>query len=186
MNKKGQVSTGMVTGLVMGIAGLVIGVIVAFVIVSTLISSDMLPSLSKTVANETDGFINLSGYTLAGASSGEDPRDFVVTSVWNKTTDYLWASGNYTVNSATGVLTNVSESEASTFGYLVNISYTYTIDGAEEGTVDKMSGNFTSGVDEISSKLPTVLLITAIILILGILAVLVAVWQRMRLGQGGL
>ena len=57
--------------------------------------------------------------------------------------------------------------------------------GAEKGAVTNMSSNFTAGIDKISSKLPTVLLVAAIVLILGVLAVLVGVWQRMRLGGGG-
>jgi len=37
-------------------------------------------------------------------------------------------------------------------------------------------------VNNVSSKIPTVLLIAAIVLILGVLAVLVGVWQRMKMG----
>ena len=59
------------------------------------------------------------------------------------------------------------------------------LSGKEQGAVTNMSSNFTSGIDEVSSKLPTVLLVAAIVLILGVLAVLVGVWQRMRLGGGG-
>ena len=50
----------------------------------------------------------------------------------------------------------------------------------------EMSGNFTLGVNEISSKIPTILLVAAIVLIMGVLAVLVGVWQRMRMGGGQL
>lgn len=188
MNKKGQVSAGMVTGLVMGIAGLVIGVIVAFVIVSTLVDSDMLPSVTNTVTNESDAFVNTTGYTLAGAASTDDPRGYVMTAVWVNATDattYLVPPANYTV-SAAGILTNVTVIPPGANYGAANVSYTYITDGTEEASVDRMSTNFTKGIDEVSSKLPTVLLIAAIILILGILAVLVAVWQRMRLGQGGL
>ena len=182
MNKKGQTgqtSTGMITALVMGIAGLVIGVIIALVVVSTLIGSDLLESTSNSVTNETGGYLNTTGYTLAGASASGNPRSYSVTEVFNVTT--LLLSGNYTTSSV-GVVTN-----ASTTTYAnVTITYTYTTDGVEEASADRMSANFTKGIDEVSSKLPTVLLIAAIILILGILAVLVAVWQRMKMGQGDL
>jgi flagellar biosynthesis protein FliQ len=53
-------------------------------------------------------------------------------------------------------------------------------------TVDGLTGNFSSGVDKISSKIPTILLIAAIVLIIGVLAVLVGIWQRMRMGGGNL
>ena len=54
------------------------------------------------------------------------------------------------------------------------------------GAVGNMSSNLTSGINEISAKIPTVLLIAAIVLILTVLAVLVGVWQRMRMGGGGI
>ena len=59
-----------------------------------------------------------------------------------------------------------------------------TADGAEDVAVDNMANNFTLGVDEVSEKIPTVLLVAAIVLILGVLAILVGVWQRMRIGGG--
>ena len=59
-----------------------------------------------------------------------------------------------------------------------------TAGSAEQNSTSSMISNFTAGVDEVSSKLPTILLVAAIVLILGVLALLVAVWQRMRLGGG--
>ena len=53
-------------------------------------------------------------------------------------------------------------------------------------TADTLGANFSSGVQQISSKIPTILLIAAIVLIIGVLAVLVGVWQRMRMGGGNL
>jgi multisubunit Na+/H+ antiporter MnhC subunit len=59
--------------------------------------------------------------------------------------------------------------------------------GSEEANAtDRLAGNFTTGVDNISGKIPTVLLVAAIVLILGVLAILVGVWQRMRMGGGSL
>jgi len=60
-----------------------------------------------------------------------------------------------------------------------------TANGAEDNATDRLVGNFTTGIDSISGKIPTVLLIAAIVLILGVLAVLVGVWQKMRMGGGG-
>ena len=56
---------------------------------------------------------------------------------------------------------------------------------AEDNATDRLVGNFTSGVDSVSGKIPTVLLVAAIVLILGVLALLVGVWQRMGMGGGG-
>ena len=60
-----------------------------------------------------------------------------------------------------------------------------TANSAEANATNRLVGNFTSGVDNVSSKIPTVLLVAAIVLILGVLAVLVGVWQRMRMGGTG-
>jgi len=52
----------------------------------------------------------------------------------------------------------------------------------EEYAVNYTAGNFSLGINQVASKLPTVLLVAAIVLILGVLAVLVGVWNRMRTG----
>lgn len=53
-------------------------------------------------------------------------------------------------------------------------------------TADNLGGNFSTGVNNVASKLPTVLLVSAVVLIISVLVVLVAVWQRMRMGGGQL
>lgn len=60
-----------------------------------------------------------------------------------------------------------------------------TANSAQDNATDRLSANFTAGVDNVSAKIPTVLLVAAIVLILGVLALLVGVWQRMRMGGGG-
>ena len=61
-----------------------------------------------------------------------------------------------------------------------------TASSAEANATDRLIGNFSDGVDNVSGKIPTVLLVAAIVLILGVLALLVGVWQRMRLGGGSI
>ena len=61
-----------------------------------------------------------------------------------------------------------------------------TANGAEANATQRLIANFTAGVDEVSSKIPTVLLVAAVVLILGVLVLLVAAWQRMRLSGGGI
>ena len=61
-----------------------------------------------------------------------------------------------------------------------------TAESAEDNASDNLVANFTEGVDNVSDKIPTVLLVAAIVLILGMLAVLVGVWQKMRMGSGGI
>jgi len=61
-----------------------------------------------------------------------------------------------------------------------------TSNSAEDNSTDRLVGNFTKGIDSVASKLPTVLLVAAIVLILGVLVLLIGTWQRMRMGGGGI
>ena len=184
MNNKGQTG-GLITGIVFGVASLIIAVIIAFVIVSTLTGADLLTSSRTTnsAVNESGGYINATGYTLAGSTGTVYvPGSFSITVATNTTEGVgtVIGSGNYTVSS-TGVVTNASTTTWSS----VNFTYTNTIQSVEEQSSDKLSGNFSSGVDNVSEQVPTILLIAAIVLILAVLAILVGVWQRMRMGGFG-
>ena len=188
----------MITGLVFGIASLVIGVVIALIIVSTLNTADLLENDQLTaysVTNESFNgviqgvWLNRTTYTLANGNT--TTQNFVITEVWNQTDDGagtaggVLLAGNYTVDATTGVIQNASTVEYDN----VTVSYTYNYyngESVEEIATGYMSGNLTSGIDNISSKLPTVLLIAAIVLILTVLAVLVGVWQRMRMGGSGI
>ena len=61
-----------------------------------------------------------------------------------------------------------------------------TANSAEDNATDRLAANFTAGVDNVSGKIPTVLLVAAIVLILGVLVLLVGAWQRMRIGGGSI
>ena len=56
---------------------------------------------------------------------------------------------------------------------------------AEKNATDNLVANFSKGIDNVATKLPTVLLVGAVVLLLSILGMLVVVWQRMRLTGGG-
>jgi hypothetical protein len=59
--------------------------------------------------------------------------------------------------------------------------------GSEEANATtRLADNFTAGIDSVSGKIPTILLIAAIVLILGVLVLLVGAWQRMRIGGGAI
>jgi len=180
LNKKGQAG-GLVTSLVFGIAALVIAVIIALVITSTLSGAGLLTSdrdLANGVTNES-GWLNNTGYTL-GQYGATSRFNFVITGLTNET-HKLGAAGNYTLTA--GVLKNA------TVTYSVDnvrINYTYDIYSPEELQVTQLTSNFTGGIGNVSSKIPTILLIAAIVLILGTLAVLVGVWQKMRMGSGSI
>ena len=182
MNKKGQ-TEGLITGLIFGVASLVIGVIIAFVIVSTLSSANFFDSARTSAAttNETGGFINSTGYTLDGFDT-DTTKGISITNIVNATDGdgTTIVVGNYTLDKTTGIITNAT---AVTYDS-INVSYSISTESSQEKSVDDMTVNFSEGVDEISKKVPTVLLIAAIILILSVLAILIGVWQRMRMGGG--
>jgi len=56
----------------------------------------------------------------------------------------------------------------------------------EDNATNRLVANFTEGVDNVSSKIPTVLLVAAIVLILSVLVLLVSAWQRMKIGGGSI
>jgi len=181
MDNKGQ-TAGLITALIFGIASLIIGVIIAFVIVSTLTDANLLSDgrTSVSVVNET-GAVNTAGMTLDAVSADRVILSSIaISAVWNGTTDLI-PSANYTLTN--GVVTNAT---AGDYGN-ARVTYTYSLYNVEEYSVTGLNANFTAGVDNVSSKIPTVLLIAAVVLILGVLVLLVAAWQRMRMsGAGGL
>jgi len=185
-NKKAQTG-GLVTGLVFSIATLIVGIIIAFLVVNTLTDADLLQDgrTTGTVTNETSSWLNETDYTTTGASAAKlVSGSFTLTAIWANDTGGYNVSipiANATV-SAAGVVTNNSVVTHDN----VSLSYTYTLKTDTELSADGMNTNFTSGVDNISTKIPTVLLIAAIVLILGVLVLLVATWQRMGMGSGGI
>lgn len=53
------------------------------------------------------------------------------------------------------------------------------------GAVNNLTSNFTSGVENISNKIPTLFAVAAVVLIIGALMFLWGFYQKMRLGNGG-
>jgi len=53
---------------------------------------------------------------------------------------------------------------------------------AEQNATNQLISNFTTGVNNVSNKIPTVLLIAAVVLILGVLVMLWAQYKRMQVG----
>jgi len=180
-SKKGQ-STALISGLIFGIASLIIVVMISFVIVSTLTDTDLLSEgrVTTTVTNESCS-INSTGDTLDYYSADNAVlSSFSILSVMNTTSGATVGSGNYTLTS--GVITNATAVNYND----ANVTYSYDTYTNTEISSDSMSANFTEGIDNVSSKLPTVLLVAAIVLILGILALLLGVWHKMRMGGGSL
>jgi len=65
------------------------------------------------------------------------------------------------------------------------VNYTYITPTEYEDVADDMGGNFTKGINNISTKIPTILLIGAVVLLFGVIVFLVAQYKKMNLGTGG-
>lgn len=159
---------GIVGDLVTGTGALVISAVVILVIVSTLLGANLLRSTATTVtATDTNKWINTTTYTLSGFDA--DNRNYLITRIVNSTDGHVILSGNWTFTDTTGVITNATTKTWSK----VNITYTYIRPTTEEITTNSLSGNFTGGLDNVSTKLPTIFLIAIIVLLLGVLVLLI-------------
>lgn len=202
MDKKAQATFGQVTGVVGGIAFLIIGVLIAFITIGSLGSGSngVIPQGAYSEVNESDlnGALvsaNTSAYNVDGVTLKRGSNSFVRTACWseyyqsNGTATTTASFGGYNVSLGTANCTistagNLSSGTPATYNFPnVSISYTYKGDTDLILSSDNLSSNFTSGINNLSSKLPTVLLISAVVLIIAIMVILVSVWQRIRLGQ---
>ena len=57
--------------------------------------------------------------------------------------------------------------------------------GTYKGTADNLSSNFTTGINNVALKIPTILLIVAVVFLFGALVILVAYSKKMSTGGGG-
>jgi len=199
MNKKAQI-TNLVIGLVFGLVSLIIAVIIAFTIVSTLNGASLLTDgrTTTTVTNETNAWAHNGTIYPVDYITTEGFLTPVLTYVWmdwnsSFAPTNLPADTGYNVSvpitnftlSNGGVLTNNSLNVGRYYANLT-LTYTYVTKSGQEKSANRLATNLTSGIDNISSKVPTILLVGAIVLILSILAVLVGVWMKMRSGGASL
>lgn len=185
-SKKGQVK-----GIIFGVVGLVMVVILGFIVVDTITGSFTFSTTSEvsstqTVTNETGGFINKTGYQLGGSSYNTSRGTFSITNILNATAGdgRRILSGNVTVN-ATGFVTNAT----TTNWGAVNYSYTYILTGHQpvmSESVNMVSGNLSSGVNQVSGKIPTVMLIAVIVLLFAVIGLIVKQSQLLGIRNGSL
>jgi len=96
------------------------------------------PNVVETIANESDAWINSSGYTLVGATSN-DFAGPVITYMINSSDTAVIADTQYSLSSA-GVVTNAT----ATVYPAVNVSYyyTYSRDTTASNATDTILGQF--------------------------------------------
>ena len=177
-NKKGQV----VSNVVAGIGGLIILVIITFVIISTLNDANLLAPTSTTTiqhGNETFVRANLTGFVLSAVNGSTG--GFVINSFFKNGTQLI-PNANLTLSDA-GTLTNATATYYD--NGTINYDYVYTIESKEKVATDSLISNFTEGIDEVSKKIPTILLIVAVVFLFGALVLLVQQSRRMGIGSGG-
>ena len=164
---------------------MIVGVVVILVITSTLLTSDLFVSDSSTitVTNESITWVNDTGFTLSGYNSTW--TSITSTFAYNDSEDISFNIANITISS-TGVVTNATllvwEGNDS-----VDLSYTYlhTFDQTEKLTADNLEKNFTTGLTEVGNKIPTILLIVAVVFLFGALVLLIRKAQEMGIDNSG-
>ena len=60
-----------------------------------------------------------------------------------------------------------------------------TAGSTEDNAADALSGNFSSGIDNVSTKIPTIFLVAAVVLLFGVLALLIIQARRSGIIGGG-
>ena len=60
-----------------------------------------------------------------------------------------------------------------------------TADSSEQNATDNLIANFTEGIDNVSEKIPVILLIVAVVFLFGALVLLVQQSKRMGIGSEG-
>jgi len=169
---------GVVKGIMMGAGALIILTIITLIIVSTISDANLLRATASTsTVSLEQGYINETGYTLDEFTS--TGRSYAISSIVNNTGNFTILVGNYTFDSTTGTVTNAT----TTTWEFVNITYTYIPQTTYESSYDNIGGNFTEGVDNVSGKIPTILLIASVVVLFGIIVLLVR--QSREMGLGG-
>ena len=167
--------------MISGTGGLILVVVVILIIVSTLLTTSLLGTrnLTTTVTDERDGYINATAYQLGDSNSSRS--NYVILAAANGTSGNAIVSANWTLTGATGILVNAT---AETW---LNVTFNYTYDrsiGSEYSDVsDDMGRNLTEGIDNVSEKIPTILLIGAVVLLFGVIVLLIR--QTQAMGWGG-
>jgi len=182
LNKKGQ---GVVTGLIGGVAGLIIIVIITLVVVVTIMDADLFEDL-RASTNYVNQTVNASKGASFGNTTLWDSTCTVDSNiVWNVTGGETINSGNYTLDeeACTIIFKGVTVTYNGTDLWGINSTTSYA--GETERAPINMKGNLTTGINNVSSKIPTILLIGAIVILLTVLGLLMRNMGVMNIGGSG-
>ena len=167
---------GVVSNTVMGVGGLVLVIVIILVVTSTILSAGLFTAKiytprtaqSVTDVNETGSLFG--NYSLSGAECSLNGA------VINETGGLIVGSRNYSVitSSCTIKFISTATTDAGKFNntaWIINSTTLY--DTTAETTGKSMQGNFTKGIANISGKIPTILLIVAVVFLFGALILLI-------------
>jgi hypothetical protein len=174
---------GLAGSTIAGIGAIVIGVVILLVVISTLDNAKLMQSTALTSVQQDNMCINTTGLTTAcGLLNQFDGRnrDFSISLIVNDTGMGSASIANYTLMS-TGRLKNSTK----TYYNSVNVTYTYRAYTGFETSFADARDNFTIGIGNVSTKLPTILLLVAVTLLLGVIVLLVVKAREMSSFAGG-
>ena len=138
--------------------------------------------ITATVTNETNSWINTTGYTLSGYNSTWN--SITLTEIWSNTPNQA-EEYNFTIELANatvsnvGVITNLTEFNTTILGN-ASLSYThsFTIDS---GITTNIIGNISAGLVTFFASTGTIFSILIVVVI--ILAISIIIWAVGRFGQ---
>lgn len=166
LGKKGQT----ISPLVAGVGALVLLIIVTFILVSTLSEANLLEDArSSTIFNDetTSTVVNETGSSF-GNSTQPDARCTIVTAMNGSTN--LIPTSNYSVSGCTVTYIGKLGSGFNNTAWQINSTTTY--DGEEEVATSNLRVNLSTGVNNVSEKVPTIFKVAAVVLLITILVFL--------------
>lgn len=185
----------MVSTTIFGVGGLIIGVIIVLVLTSVignagLVGNDNVNTYSTI--NESVTFTATNAVQTLDVASLDTHTNTItcgaLTYVANQTiTGASIATSKITLDSTACSVINASSMSGAGWGGngTVYLSYPYTVTDTFSSTVvTSMRGNLTDGVGNVSSKIPTILLIVAVVFLFGALVLLFKYAQNMGIGGG--
>ena len=132
-------------------------------------------STTTSVVNESGGYVNATGYTLAdyGALNGV----YSIDAVHNATDGDLLDANRYLLTD--GVLTNATEVNWAT----TNVSYSYTYDASNGAT--EVMGDTTTGIATVTDWFPIFIVIGAMVVLILLTVIIITAIRGSGLIDGG-
>ena len=172
---------GIVGNLIAGVGSLIVVVIIVLMIVSSILDAGMFSTVAqRTIVNSEGGWNNITDYQLG--TSNASRSGYTLIAVSNASDGAVINLANFTITASTGIITNATFLDYLDVDY--NYSYGHRILSNEQLVTEDMSTNLTEGIQNISEKIPTILLIGAVVLLFGIIVLLLKQSKAMGVGSG--